>query len=470
MGAGRQPADVALPRGSLLTPLKVEGWRLQVTTGATGARRRGTLWILRSVVAGAALTLSVAVAPARGQAVVAQVAVELTFDGVAPHRLIRDRLEATVLSVAVRLLVGRPLDQVAALQPRPEDTITGVVERVATGYAVSGVVVRPGATTAVAIRLRPIGAVVREVAVILDLRSVHPRVQPLLTTLLQGGPVQEMQATLAGLPAGSLDWAGPLVDLQARETVEAALPGFTTTVHIRPGDVAELDLLLAPRDSRVIRNIGVRFRSSSIPIVWLDPYAPQVASMAEPLRGLPVAFADAHRPSLERLLNEDLVAYAPAVRYRVVATARLEVAETTYVLVTADSQVYRARVEAQLNIGAQAPGPAVVAHLGRLITPPVEPFIEVRLVPTPLSLTADLGIRLEVSPGAFVGATYAPSTQETTLWTTVPLGRDVGVRGGWTIPTQVFEGAFTYRINEFLAWELVGTTRGDVWVRLVSNL
>ena len=79
--------------------------------------------------------------------------------------------------------------------------------------------------------------------------------------------------------------------------------------------------------------------------------------MAEPLRGLPVAFAESTRRSLERMLNEELAAYPPAVEYNIVATSRLEVAETTYVTVSAESLVYRARVEARLNIGPSAPGP-----------------------------------------------------------------------------------------------------------------
>jgi len=100
----------------------------------------------------------------------------------------------------------------------------------------------------------------------------------------------------------------------------------------------------------------------------------------------------------------------------------------------------------------------------------LEPFVEIRLVPTPLSLTADLGIRYEVSPVSSLGATYAPSTQETMLWTTVQVSPDLGLRGEWALPTQIFEGTLTYRINEFLAWELIGTSRGDVWLRLTSNL
>ncbi len=408
--------------------------------------------------------------PAWGQTVVTQVAVTLTFDDVAPHRLIQDRLETTVRIVAERLLVGRSLDQVTALQPKPDDTIAGVVERVALGYTVVEATVQVGATTTVAIRMRPAGTVISEVAVAADLRTVHPRVQPLIKALLQPGPVEAMEVLLIGLPVAALDWAGPLVDQQMRGIVETALPGFTTSPRVHLGEHAVLNLLIAPKDSRVIRNIGVRFRSDSIPLVLLDQHGPQVASMADPLRGLPVAFVDAQRRSLERLLNEELAVYGPAVQYGVVASARLDVAETLYVYVTADSQVYRARVEAQLNIGTQAPGPAVVARLGQLVSPQVEPFVEIHLVPTPLALTAAVGVRFEVSPAAFVGATYALTPRETTLWTTVQFSRDVGVRGGWTFPTQVFEGAAVYRINEFLAWELIGTSRGEAWVRLISNL
>jgi len=409
-------------------------------------------------------------APVRAQVSVQQVSVELTFDGAAPHPIIRDRIAATVASVAQRLLVGRPVDQLAALQPRPEDTIATVVDRVATGYAATEVAVHPGVTTVVAMRVRPVGTVIGAVAVFPDLRTVHASVQPLLTAALQGAPLGEMQATLVGLPVDALDWAGLLVDRHLREVVEAALPGFTAAVRLRPGDVAQVGLIITPRDSRIIRNIGVRFRSTSIPIVLLDQHGPQVASMAEVLRGLPVAYAEAARRLLEQLINEELTAYPPTGQYQVVATARLDVAETTYVTVTAESLTYRARVEARLNIGTSAPGPEVVGHLGRLVAPAVEPFVEVRLVPTPLALAADVGLRYEVSPTSSVGATYAPSTQETTLWTTVQFSRDVGIRGEWTLPTQVFEGVVVYRINEFLAWELIGTSQGDIWVSLVSNL
>ncbi|OLC32142.1 MAG: hypothetical protein AUH31_01420 [Armatimonadetes bacterium 13_1_40CM_64_14] len=397
--------------------------------------------------------LGLGVSPALGQGAVSHVVVVVTFEGDAPHPIIRNRLETTVLSVADRLLTGLPVDQVATLQPRPEETIANVVDRVAIGYAVVDAAVQAGATSTVTIRLRSVGAVIRAVAVAVDLKTVHARVQPVILALLQPGPVGMAQSFLVGLPVAAWDWAGPLVTQELKEIVEAAVPGFTAGYRLRPAERSILDLTIVPKDSRVVRNIGVRFRSESIPLLLLDQHAPQVASMADPLRGLPVAFVDAERTAMEHVLNEDLATYAPAVEYRVMAAARLDVAETLY-----------------LYVGPQAPGPAVVARLGRLVSPQLEPFVELRLVPTPLALTGAVGVRIEVSPAAFVAVTYAPTPRETTFWTTVQFSRDVGVRGNWTFPTQVFEGAATFRINEFLAWEFIGNSAGQAWVRLVSNL
>lgn len=440
-------------------------WSTLLTLFTVGGRR-----VTRVLIpVGLIFACGLGAVPAWGQAVAQQVIVELAFESAAPSRVIRDRLEAVVSSVAERLLLGRPVDQVAALVPPPGETIAAVVERVTAGYTVADTIVRPGIVTTVGVRLRPVGPIVGTVMVAPDVRAVHPRVQPVLLGLLQPATA-ELQALVTALPLASLEWAGPLIEVRARDVVEAALPGFTAAARIHPAQVAQLELVIAPKDTRVIRNIGVRFRSTSIPILLLDQHGPQVASMADPLRGLPVAFAEVVRRSLERILNEELAAYPPALEYNIVASARLDVAETTYVTVSAESLVYRARVEARLNIGPSAPGPEVVAHLGRLVAPPLEPFIEVRLVPTPLSLTADLGLRYEVSPFSSLGVTYAPSTQETMLWATMQVSPDLGVRGDWVVPTQLFEGTLTYRLNEFLAWELVGTSRGDVWLRLTSNL
>lgn len=424
------------------------------------------LTVLLSVAAALALT-----GPAFGQATVQRIELEVSIDGPPPHAVIRERLRATVHIVIERLLAGRPLDQLIALQPRLGETIASVVDRVATGYAVTSASVQLGVSSHVVVVLQPVGPLIREVEIVADFRAVHPRLHAMAEALFQQSGGSEIRALYTGLPQAAMAWAEPILEAQAREAVERALAGFTAAVRARVrGESAQVEIALLPRDTRVIRNIGVRFRSSSIPTMLLDQHGPAVASMAEPLRGLPVAFAQAHQAAIEALIKEDLAAYPPARQYRIIATPALDAGETTYVTVVADSVLYRGRVEAQLNIGTQAPGPAVIGHLGRLSAPNTEAFLELRLVPTPLSLDWSVGAQIAASPSTTVGAAYAVVARETTVWMAVRAGLDTGARASWNLSTQSFEGALTYRFNEFLSGELIGTSRGSWWLRLVSNL
>ncbi|MGH2398650.1 MAG: hypothetical protein ACRDF6_02305, partial [bacterium] len=123
--------------------------------------RRAPL-ILRPVLALALLIALAIASPAFGQATVQRIDLEVNLDGAPPHAVIRDRLRATVQVVIERLLMGRPLDQLTALQPRLGETIASVVDRVATGYAVTSASVQVGVTSQVAVRLQPVGPLIRE--------------------------------------------------------------------------------------------------------------------------------------------------------------------------------------------------------------------------------------------------------------------------------------------------------------------
>src|SRR5258708_4364251 len=155
------------------------------------------------------------------------------------------------------------------------------------------------------------------VLAVLALGVPPARGQAVILGLLKAGPVGMAQSLLVGLPVAALDWAGPLVAQQVKEIVEAAVPGFTASYRLRAAEHSILDLTTVPKDSRVIRNIGVRFRSESIPLLLLDQHAPPVASMADPLRGLPVVFVDAQRAAMPHLLNEALPPYPPPVEHTV---------------------------------------------------------------------------------------------------------------------------------------------------------
>ena len=192
--------------------------------------------------------------------------------------------------------------------------------------------------------------------------------------------------------------------------------------------------------------------------------------MAEPLRGLPVAFAQANRQALEELVSRQLREYPPVKQYQIIARPSLQVGETTYVTVIADSLVYRGRVEAQLNVGIQAPPAQVVAQLGRVVSPGVEVFLESALTPSPLSLRWNVGVRYDISDRVVVGAKVDPFSRGLWLWASHQLTPEVGVRSTLDLAGSGVEGAVTYRVNEFLSGELVATTSRGWWIRLVSNL
>ena len=422
---------------------------------------------MRPFAYGVLLALLLGEAPALAQATVQRLDVQVVYETETPHAVVQERLRAAVASVAERLLVGRPLEQAMQLQPRLAETMAGVLGRVISGYTVVAAVGDIGAVTAVVVRLRPDGEVIREATVRVDLSEVPTRLHVLVPVLLQP-VVDQIRALPFGLPVAA-DWAYPLLEGQAQILVERAVAGYTAAVTLRAAPQAVVGAALRPRDTRLIRNVGVRFRSSSLPSLLLDPHAPAVASLGAFLRGVPVAFAAEHRSALERILTDDLRAYPPVQQYRIVATPVLQVGETTFITVIADSLTYRASVEAHLNVGSGAPGPALIARAGRLVASPLDAFAEIRVVPNTLSFDWDLGARLAVSPTTALGVSYTVTTGAVSLWTSIGVSPDVSVRGTWNTSAHSYEAAVRYRLNDFLAWEVVGVP-GQVWVRLVSSL
>jgi hypothetical protein len=399
---------------------------------------------------------------------VQRVEVSLTIDGAVPHALIVRRLAESIGTAAERLLVGRDSEVVARQEASLAGVLREVLDRVVRGYRVTALGFQAGVTTTVIVRVEPRFPVLGDVPIATTFEGIHPDVQPMLRATVEG-TTPELRRLLLGLPVDALEWAGPLVERRATELIEGAAAGFTATSRIETVPAARLVLTVAARDARVVRDVGVRFRSSSIPFVLLDQHAPQVNSMAEFLRGLPVAYVSAQRTRFEAIIADRLAAYPPAREYGVVARPVLQVAEVTVVTVVADSTLYRGRIEARVNIGTQAPAPDVRAQLGRAIGP-LEPFVELTLTPQTLALRWAVGVRIEPSANVSVGIKARLDGEDQETFLTYRLSPDLSVRGAYFLQGGTLEGTLTYRINEFLSWEGVATSRGAVWLRVVSNL
>lgn len=424
----------------------------------------------RAVAARGLILILFLVAPvsAASGLMVQTIEVRLAVDGGGTPQVVRTRLQETVGTVAQRLLLGRPVDQLRPAQAQLQSTLLTVVDRVISGYSVVDARIEMGATAVVAIRLRPDPPVIQAVQVI-PRTGVHRAVAPLVLGTVEQILIPAVRSLLLGLPVGALDWAAPLIGDEVRRSAEEALPGFTTAVRIQPGAMSRVEMELLTRDTRLVRDIGIRFRSGSIPTLLLEQHAPAVLSLTEPIRGLPVVFAERHRAALERLLEERLRAYPPVAQYHIVVRSVLHVAETTYLTVVADSLLYLGRVEAEVNLGRPAPAPELRFHLGRLIGS-LEIFGEVALVPNTLSGRYDVGFRYRVNETIDVGTNITLNAVGTTGWVIYRLNPDLSLRAAYEIHQRRFEGSVRYRFSAFLSGELVGTSRGEYWLRLISNL
>lgn len=414
------------------------------------------------------ILLLVAPVAAASGVTVQTIEIRLAVDGGGAPQVVRTRLLETVGTVAQRLLLGRPVDQLRPAQTQLQSTLSTVVDRVISGYSVVDTRIEVGATAVIALRLRPDPPLIHTVEVV-PRTGVHPAVAPLVLQPVEQILVPAVRGLLLGLPVGALDWVTPLIVDEVRRAAEEALPGFTVGVRVRPAAQSRVEIELITREGRVVRDIGVRFRSGSIPMLLLEQHAPAVLSLTEPLRGLPVVFAERHRAALERLLRDRLRAYPPVVEYHIVVRPVLHVAETTYLTVVADSLLYLGRVEAEVNVGTRAPAPELRLHLGRLIGG-LEIFGEVVLVPNTLSARYDVGVRYRLNESVDAGLNVTLNAPSTTGWVVYRLSPDLSLRTAYEVHQRRLEGSLRYRFNEFLSGELVGTSRGEYWIRLISNL
>jgi len=100
----------------------------------------------------------------------------------------------------------------------------------------------------------------------------------------------------------------------------------------------------------------------------------------------------------------------------------------------------------------------------------LEPYVELALAPSTLSLRTAIGARIELGSHVTIGFRTGldGDNQEASL--TYLISPNLHVRGAYFLRTETIETTLGYRLNESFSWEVVATSRGTVWVRLVGNL
>jgi len=383
-----------------------------------------------------------------------------------PARVIK-RMEQSVATVGEHVLAGRKVADVESNKAAYEKVIKEVFDRVLVGYSVQAVLVAPGPTTSITVRILPWGDIVRGVAVETDPGGIAPQILPLLRQDM-GDVEQRVSQVLVGLPVDSVEWAGSLSKSVIREYLAAQLPEFRTNLEIVPGSTTTVKLSLVPAGP-LVKDVRVTLRSRTIPNFLLLGARPTVEEAAVPMQGLPVAFVERHADHFKNMLLKVAAAHPATRRYGLELTADLKAGVDSELVITAETPQYNVSLEGYLDMGRKAHDTSARLHVGRNCGPKDELFLEVTFVPGSVSWEFVPGWGHRLGARTETGLKYSLSDAQAVLWLKQELSANWLLRLERVPASGANELGLRYKLHDFLSLEYV-FTKNDNWLRLVGNL
>jgi hypothetical protein len=387
-------------------------------------------------------------------------------DAPPPARVIK-RMEQSVATVGDHVLTGRKVTDVESGKASFEKIIKEVFDRVLVGYWVQQVTITPGPTTNIAVKISPLGDVVRRVVLETDLGGIAPQLNGLFRSDM--GDIESKAAqVLVGMPVDAVDWAGSVTKTVIREMLAAQLPEYRANIEIIPGPVTVVKLLLAPTGP-LVREVQVTLRSRTVPNFLLLEARPKVEEAAAPMRGLPVAFVERHSDYFKDMLLKVASAQAATKRFGLTLTPSLKAGTNTELEISAETTKYNVTLEGYMDMGRKGDDTSARLHVGQYISQKDELFLEVTFIPASVEWEFVPGWGHRLGAQTVAGARYNLSSEQTIIW----LKQDLG--GRWSLrlertPSKRFnEVGLRYKLHEFLGVEYIITT-DNRWLRLVGNL
>jgi hypothetical protein len=139
------------------------------------------------------------------------------------------------------------------------------------------------------------------------------------------------------------------------------------------------------------------------------------------------------------------------------------------VAVSVEAETYRITAEVMLDIGRDRDNISGKAHVGRLIGPYDELFVELKVLPGTMTWQIMPGWGHQFGSDTWAGARYRTSDREFVLWL------DQGLGGRWSLRAERWPGidrnevGLRYKLHDFLSAEFVLTNDSN-WLRLVGHL
>lgn len=262
---------------------------------------------------------------------------------------VRQRMEKSIQSISEQLLQDKNLENVRENSDSYERIIHDVFDKVLVGYTVQQVRLSVGEETKVIIALEPWQDSIQEVKVETTVEGMPQLIEDMVLQDLEGMD-SVFDDTLKGLPLGAVDWSNGVLKRNVNTFMAEHLPEFRADFDVEADQVANVKLTIYPL-LPVVRTMELRMRSDTIPNFTLLTVRQKLQREANQLIGVPVAFVERHRNTLENYYADMLDSTGGFRYFRMKTKVTLDCGEAMGLMSRSNAEKLRVRGESWTDLG-----------------------------------------------------------------------------------------------------------------------
>ncbi|AZR73974.1 hypothetical protein BBF96_11580 [Anoxybacter fermentans] len=327
-------------------------------------KRKGCLWL---VIVFLITTIS-PLAYAKDIQLVNSVVVYLEFpSGNELHPKIAKRIKESILKVANKVLVGQEIIVIKKTRDEICQIMKTVFNRVLKGYRVIDVSLIVGEKTIIFLKLEPTSILVEKVNLNLKLRGINDRIVRAVDREI-AAIVQDVENFMVGLPIESLVWASDVIEPLLHRLIQWQLPGFESTVKLDIGSEIKVDLTLIPK-GQLVNDIQLDLKTDSLPQLLVILLEESIEEKLAVFEGIPVEFLEKYRDRLIQAIEDEIDKRGWSKFIYLNSKPEVRIGSTTHLTLNVDWIDYQIDFIGELNIGINAPEPALHLSLGKKVGP-----------------------------------------------------------------------------------------------------
>ena len=381
---------------------------------------------------------------------------------------VRDRIATSFSTVGEHMLVGKAVDDIIQNRSSYQNLMRSVFERVLSGFFIEELVIEPGETTQIKVKLTAWGEVVQQVEVFYQEEAIPDLIQPWINEDLKG-IAKKIPTFLEGTPVEAVEWTSSLIKERVRSEIKERLPEYLPIVEIESGLNSKVTITLIPQ-GQLFGAPEVAVSSETYPITLLLPIKRQLQTDLNSLQGVPIAFLDRHENNLKTLIRTQLKKNGQVSRYKLVETITWQSRKEPQLLVDLNSHQWRIALEAWLDMGNDDKSKLVgFAHIGYRIKQNQELFAEGLASPTDIDYwDFRIGYSRQLGSNTWLGVRHSFSESKPSVLLEHHIGKQWTIRLESTFDGDWYEAGIRYRFHEFLSGEIVGD-KDTFYLRLRGN-